>query len=83
MGEIVENCCNPDSASVLSIDTTFNVGQFYVTSTTYQNPTFINQHTGKFVNVPGPALFHVCQDEPQFLFFCNTLLEANYEFEKV
>ena len=83
MVEIVENCCKPDSASVLSIDTTFNVGQFYVTSTTYQNPKFINQRTGKFVNVPGPALFHVRQDETQFLFFCNTLLEANYQFEKV
>ena len=83
MAEIVENCCQPDSASVLSIDTTFNVGQFYITSTTYQNPKFINQRTGKFVNVTGPALFHVRQDETQFLFFCNTLLEANYEFEKV
>lgn len=83
MAEIVENCCQPDSTSVLSIDTTFNVGQFYVTSTTYQNQKFINQRTGKFVNLPGPALFHVRQDETQFLFFCNTLLEVKYEFEKV
>ena len=29
MAEIVKNCCKPDSASVLSIDTTFNVEQFY------------------------------------------------------
>jgi len=44
----------------------------------YQNHKFTNQHTGKFVNVSGPALFHVCQDETQFLFFCNTLLEARF-----
>ena len=83
MAEIVENCCQPDSTCVLSIDTTFNVGQFYVTSTTYQNAKFVNQRTGKLANLPGPALFHVRQDESQFLFFSNNLLEANYAFEKV
>lgn len=83
MAEIVENCCQPDSTCVLSIDTTFNVGQFYVTSTMYQNAKFVNQRMGKLANLPGPALFHVCQDETQFLFFCNNLLETNYGFEKV
>ena len=83
MAEIVENCCQPDSTCVLSIDTKFNVGQFYVTSTTYQNAKFVNQRTGKLANLPGPALFHVRQDESQFLFFSNNLLEANYAFEKV
>ena len=83
MAEIVENCCQPDSTCVLSIDTTFNVGQFYVTSTTYQNAKFVNQRTGKLANLPGPTLFHVRQDESQFLFFSNNLLEANYAFEKV
>lgn len=34
MVEIVQNCCKADLASVLSIVTTFNVGKFYVTSTT-------------------------------------------------
>ena len=37
MAEIVENRCQPDSTCVFSIDTTLNVGQFYVTSATYQN----------------------------------------------
>ncbi|KAK2554876.1 hypothetical protein P5673_023542 [Acropora cervicornis] len=83
MVEIVQNCCQVNSASVLSIDTTFNVGKFYVTSTTYQNRNFINQRTGKCSNLPGPALFHVRQDESQFFYFSYTLLEVNYEFEKV
>lgn len=83
IAEIVENCCQPDSTCVLSIDTTFNVGQFYVTSTTYQNAKFVNQRTGTLTNLLGPALFHVRQDESQFLFFCNNLLKTNYGFEKV
>ena len=72
MGEIVQNCCQVNSTSVLSIDTTFNVGKFYVTSTTYQNRNLINQRTGKCSNSPGPALFHVPHDEPQFFYFSYT-----------
>ena len=55
----------------------------FVTSNTYQNNKFVNERTGKYVTLPGPALFHVCQDEMQFLFFYNTLLEVDYGFEKV
>ena len=33
--EIVEECCSIGSKSVLSIDTTCNVDEYYVTSTTY------------------------------------------------
>lgn len=83
MVKIMQNCCQVNSASVLSIDTTFNVGKFYVTSTTYQNRNFINQRTARCSNLPGPALFHVCQDESQFFYFSYTLLEVNYGFEKV
>ena len=35
--EIVQECCSVNSTSILSIDTTFNVGNFYLTSTTYQS----------------------------------------------
>ena len=83
MVEIVQNCCQVNSASVLSIDTTFNFGTFFVNSTIYQNRNFINQRTGKCSNLPGPALFHVRQDESHFFYFSYTLLEVNYEFEKV
>lgn len=55
----------------------------FVTSTTYQNAKFVNQRTGTLTNLLGPALFHVRQDESQFLFFCNNLLKTNYGFEKV
>ena len=83
MAEIVENCCQPDLTCVLSIDTTFNAGQFYFTSTTYQNAKFVTRRKGKLANLQDPALFHVCQEESQFLFFCNNLLGTNYGFEKV
>ena len=37
MDEIVTNCCGPNATGVFSIDTTYNVGNFYVTATSYQN----------------------------------------------
>ena len=63
---IVKYCCKEDSTSVLSIDTTFNFGKFFLTSTTYQNQNFLHQRTGKFSNLPGPGLLRVCEDESLF-----------------
>ena len=83
MEEIVTNCCGPNATGVFSIDTTYNVGNFYVTATSYQNRMFIHNQTGRVANLPGPAMFHVKQDASQFLYFANTLLETKYEFEQV
>ncbi|KAJ7386858.1 hypothetical protein OS493_006891 [Desmophyllum pertusum] len=39
---ILQECCCPDSMSILSIDTTFNIGNFYVTTTIEVNlPTAV------------------------------------------
>ena len=35
LAEIVDECCSPTSQCILTIDTTYNIGDFYVTSTTY------------------------------------------------
>ncbi len=83
MDEICANCCGPDATSVFSMDTTYNVGNFFVTATSYQNRKFIYRQTGRAANLPGPAMFHVKQDANQFQYFANTLLEAKYEFEQI
>ena len=83
MSEIVQECCPSGSTSVLSIDTTYNIGEFYVTSTTYQSSKFINTRTKKPANLPGPAMFHVNRSEKDFKYFSHTLLEMNEHFEDV
>ena len=83
MDEICTNCCGPNAMGVFSIDTTYNVGNFFVTATSYQNRMFIHKQTGRAANLPGPAMFHVKQDASQFHYFANILLEANYQFEQV
>ena len=41
--DIVKDCCSPGSISILSIDTTFNVGYVYLTSTTFQSSKLLNK----------------------------------------
>ena len=62
---------------------TYNVGNFYVTATSYQNRMFIHNQTGRVANHPGPVMFHVKQDASLFFYLANTLLETKHEFEKV
>ena len=81
--EIVEECCSVDSKSVLAIDTTYNVGDFYVTSTTYQSSKLVHSRTGKPAILPGPAMFHVRRAEKDFKYFCYSLLEINEGFEGI
>ena len=83
LAEIVEECCAPGSRSILSIDTTFNVGDFYVTSTTYQSSKFIQTRTGKAAVLPGPAMLHVRKSEKDFKYFAHTLLEHNDKVERI
>lgn len=83
MDEICTNCCGPSATGVFAIDTTYNVGNFFVTARRYQNRKFIHKQAGRIANLPGPVMFHVKQDASQFYYFANILLEENYEFEQV
>ena len=81
--QIVEECCSLDSKSVLAIDTTYNVGDFYATSTTYQSSKLVHSRTGKPAILPGPAMFDVRRAEKDFKYFCYSLLEINKGFEGI
>ncbi|KAK3704120.1 hypothetical protein QZH41_006809 [Actinostola sp. cb2023] len=83
INEIISECCGDASQSILSIDTTYNVGEFYVTSTTYQSSKFIHSRTGKPAILPGPVMFHIRRTEKDFKYFIYTLLEQNDKLERV
>ena len=72
--DIIEECCKQNSSSILSIDTTFNIGEFYVTSTTYQSSKFYNTEIGKRTNLPGPAMFHAknCKERLSCILPCSS-----------
>jgi len=83
LAEIVEEGCVPGSHSKPSIDTTYNVGDVYVTSTTYQSSKFIQTRTGKAAVLPGPAMLHVRKSEKKFKYFAHTLLEHNDKIKRI
>ena len=81
--EIVEECCSLGSKSVLSIDKTYNIGDFYTTSTTYQSSKLVHSRTRKPAVLPGPAMFHAKRAEKDFRYFSHSLLEVNNNFEDI
>ena len=81
--EIARECCSTKSQSILAIDTTYNVGDFYVTSTSYQSTKFIHSRTGKPAILPGPVMLHIRRSEKDFKYFTNTLLEQNDQLERI
>ncbi|KAJ7373251.1 hypothetical protein OS493_012840 [Desmophyllum pertusum] len=81
MNDIVWECCSPDSSSTLSINTTYNIGEFYVTSTTYQSSKVLSNTTGKRAHLPGPAMFHCRKTAKDYRYFAHTLLEADMALE--
>ena len=52
-------CCQPKEFVVFGVDATFELGDFYVTLTTYQNPLLCNLHSGKSPVFLGPAFIHM------------------------
>ena len=81
--DIVNNCCNPEKFGVFSIDTTYNVGDFYVTSTAYPHMKLQSLATGAAPYLPGPAMLHIKQDESQFVYFAHTLIEKQPRMDGV
>ena len=73
--EIIELCFQPTNTVPLCIDTTYHIGDMFVTSTTYQNTKLIDRKTKKFANLPGPAMFHVRERKEDFMFFFQTLIQ--------
>ena len=45
--DVVDNCTNPEKFALFTMDTTFNVGDFFVTTTSYKHLKLIDARTGK------------------------------------
>lgn len=65
------DCC------VLTADTTYNLGDFYVTPTTYRHLMIEDPITKKHPVVLGPILVHQRKSFSSFNYFASTLVGAN------
>jgi hypothetical protein len=72
----MERFCTGESASVLSVDTTFNLGPFYVTPTTYQN-LLVKTDRGNHPIILGPVLIHHTKTFRPFHYLASTLIRLN------
>jgi len=57
--DITRFCCNPSLSYHLTADTTFNLGNFYVTPLSYRNLNLESKRTGKSPLFLGPILVHI------------------------
>ncbi|XP_070565124.1 uncharacterized protein [Ptychodera flava] len=75
--DIERFCTNPRKCSILSIDMTYNLGDFYVTNTVFENLSLISCRTGKHPTFKGPDLVHFSKDEEAFQFLASEMVGNN------
>ena len=74
LDNIVTYCCQPNNFSVLGVDATFNLGDFYVTMTTYRNFTLCNPRTSLAPVFIGPVFLHMERRAHDYHTFFSSLL---------
>ena len=77
LASIVKYCTMPEKATPLCVDTTFGIGDFFVTTSSFKDMSVVNRTNGEHPTIPGPALFHIDQDDKVFSYFAQTLVEVN------
>ena len=84
MKDIAHFCTDPGSfITPLVIDKTFNVGDFFVTTSCYKHLKVVKKIDGKHPWVPGPVLFHTRQDESIYRGFAHLLIEKDSGFRNL
>lgn len=75
--DIERFCTNPAMFCPLSVDPTFNLGDFSVTVTSYRNLLLKNPRTGKNPVMIGPMLVHRRKLFSSYHFFASSLVSLN------
>ena len=69
--------------SVFCVDTTFNIGHFYVTATTYKHLLLTDAKYGSHPTMLGPCMLHMRQKQNSFNFLASSLVSLEEEFSNV
>ena len=70
-------------ASVLCIDTTFNLGNFFVTPTTYKHKILVDRHYGKEPTLLGPTMIHMQTKAESYKFFGSSIVSLDDELSNI
>lgn len=66
--------CSKTNKSILSIDTTFNIGPYYLTVCVYRHPFLINEETNAPPAMIGPAFIHQKREALSYHKFASNLV---------
>ena len=80
LDNVVTFCCQPTQFSVLGVDATFELGDFYVTLTTYKNHSLRNCRTNSPPVFLGPAFIHMERRTQDYQSFFSSLLKFEPRF---
>lgn len=83
LADVVKFCCNPEEYSIFGIDVTYDIGPFFVTTTTYKHLKLHDKDSGTYPNFPGPMMIHTDEGAPAFHYFVSTLKGLNREIENI
>ena len=75
--------CNNNRNTILAFDTTFNIGEYYFTQSTYQNLSLLHQNSNKHPWFPGPVFVHRNQRKEDFQYFWQSVLRENSALESL
>ena len=75
--DIKRFCTNPDEFTVVCADTTYNLGDFYVTPLSYKHIMLEDIRTGRPPLLPGPVLVHQQMKFTSFNYFAASLIDAD------
>lgn len=70
-------------ASVLCIDTTFNIENFFVTPTTYKHKTLVDKQYGKEPTLLGPTMIHMQTKAESYKFFGSSPVSLDDELSNI
>ena len=70
-------------ASVLCIDKTFNIGNFFVTPTTYKHKILVDTHYGKEPTLLGPTMIHMQTKAESYKFFGSSIVSLDDELSNI
>ena len=75
IAQYIKQFCCGTNASVLGVDTNFNLCNMWLTDTCYHNKRVTNPETGNYPIFLGPTLFHFTKDDKTFSRLALELLD--------
>lgn len=74
LDNVVRFCTSSSRFSVLGVDATFKLGDFFLTMTTFRNLMLRSRRTGKHPVFLGPAIMHMSRKTEDYLMFTQALI---------